>query len=308
MVATIQDIKLFVAAYEEPTFAAAAARAGATQPGVSYHIRQLENMLDTKLFIREKQSNLPTPAADKYYRHCLEVLRAYDAARAAMRPFKGTSGSRLTIGVIPSLTRRALSPALKAFMEQNPNSSVHIVEANGQFLASMVLSGELDFALSAAIGDIAGVRTRHLFTSDIYLVSRRIDDGPTASVVQMSSLDPIKLIWWGRRNTFRQLLQRYCRDNDVQIEATIELDSITGSFDLVRQSDWSMLLPVTMMTDIDLNEFSIRKIVNPNLSLSFYLVTQTAQVLDEEMESFVTGLTQEAKLICDGWDEVLKKR
>ena len=302
MVATIQDIKLFVAAYEEPTFAAAATRAGATQPGVSYHIRQLENMLDTKLFIREKQNNLPTPAADKYYRYCLDVLRAYDEARAAMRPFKGTSGRRLTAGVIPSLTRRAMSPALKRYIDANPNDSLHIVEANGQVLASMVMTGEVDFALCAAIGDVAGVRARHLFSSNICLVSRGGSARREPGEVRMSELDSIKLIWWGRCNTFRQLLQTYCRENDVQIDATIEIDSITGSLDLVRQSDWRMMLPITMLTRDDLEQLTIEKVVEPPISLSFFLVTRTTQAIDDEVEQFTTLVAEEARRICASWD------
>lgn len=303
MVATIQDIKLFVAAYEEPTFAAAAARAGATQPGVSYHVRQLECLLDTKLFIRDKQTNLPTPAADRYYQYCLEVLRAYEASGEAMRAFRGTSGRRLTIGVIPSLTRRAMSPALKRFMDENPNISVHIVEANGQVLASMVRAGELDFAVSAAIGDIAGVRTSHLFTSDICLVSRReVEVGANSlRTVQMSQLGGTKLVWWGKQNTFRQLLQTYCRENDVQVEAAIEIESITGSLDLVRQSDWKMLVPITLMTKDDLQNYTISIVKDPPLALSFYLVTQSTQAVDSEIEDFASKISGEAQLICQNW-------
>ena len=50
----LQDIRLFVAAYEEKSFTAAATRENSTQSGVSHHIRQLETLLNVKLFVREK--------------------------------------------------------------------------------------------------------------------------------------------------------------------------------------------------------------------------------------------------------------
>ncbi len=39
---SIRDIRVFVAAYEEGSFTAAAARENATQSGVSQHVRKLE--------------------------------------------------------------------------------------------------------------------------------------------------------------------------------------------------------------------------------------------------------------------------
>jgi LysR family transcriptional regulator, nitrogen assimilation regulatory protein len=46
MKATIRDICLFVAVYEELSFTAAAEREGATQSGVSKHIGKLEELLE----------------------------------------------------------------------------------------------------------------------------------------------------------------------------------------------------------------------------------------------------------------------
>ncbi len=42
---SFRDIRLFVAAFEERSFTAAARREGATQSGVSQHIRKLEEGL-----------------------------------------------------------------------------------------------------------------------------------------------------------------------------------------------------------------------------------------------------------------------
>jgi DNA-binding transcriptional LysR family regulator len=42
MSGSLRDIRLFIAAYEERSFTAAATRENATQSGVSQHIRKLE--------------------------------------------------------------------------------------------------------------------------------------------------------------------------------------------------------------------------------------------------------------------------
>ena len=94
---SFRDIRLFVAAYEERSFTAAARREHATQSGVSQHIRKLEDGLRVKLFVRDKGRVVPTPAGDSYYRHCIELLKphakATDAVRATARAWRATSSS-----------------------------------------------------------------------------------------------------------------------------------------------------------------------------------------------------------------------
>src|SRR5919206_3524095 len=87
MSVSLRDIRLFIAAYEERSFTAAAARENATQSGVSQHIRKLEETFQVKLFSREKGRVVPTPAGDSYYRRRLDVLRAHEAADRAGRTY-----------------------------------------------------------------------------------------------------------------------------------------------------------------------------------------------------------------------------
>lgn len=54
MTESLRDIRIFVAAYEERSFTAAAVREHATQSGVSQHIRKLEEGFRVRLFSREK--------------------------------------------------------------------------------------------------------------------------------------------------------------------------------------------------------------------------------------------------------------
>ena len=82
---SFRDIRLFVAAYEERSFTAAAKRENATQSGVSQHIRKLEDSLRVKLFVRDKGRVVPTPAGDSYYRHCIELLHTHAKATTAVR-------------------------------------------------------------------------------------------------------------------------------------------------------------------------------------------------------------------------------
>jgi hypothetical protein len=93
---SLRDIRIFVAAYEERSFTAAAVREHATQSGVSQHIRKLEEGFRVKLFSRGKGQVAPTPAADAYSSRCIQILRNIESSNEAMRcsrEFRATCSS-----------------------------------------------------------------------------------------------------------------------------------------------------------------------------------------------------------------------
>ena len=113
MTESLRDIRIFVAAYEERSFTAAAVREHASQSGVSQHIRKLEEGFRVKLFNREKGQVAPTPAADAYYSRCIQILRNIESSNNAMRAFTGISGD-VFVGLMPTMTRATLAPAIQA--------------------------------------------------------------------------------------------------------------------------------------------------------------------------------------------------
>jgi DNA-binding transcriptional LysR family regulator len=201
---SLQDIRLFVAAYEEKSFTAAAARENSTQSGVSHHIRQLEMLLDVKLFVREKAGVSATPVADLLYRHCIELLRALEQASLDVARFKGGFEGSFTVGIIPALTHRIAAPALLRFNALHPNVKVRIVEAYSSILPSMVAADDIDFAICTLQGGAPGVEARALFATPECLASRYDPDHD-----EEWPSDPVNIIWASGMEIRREL--RYMR-------------------------------------------------------------------------------------------------
>ena len=138
---SFRDIRLFVAAYEERSFTAAARRENATQSGVSQHIRKLEDGLSVKLFVRDKGRVVPTPAGDSYYRHCIDLLHTHAKAADEVRRHGAGLEGNIVIGLMPTMTRCALAPVLARFIERHPNVVVRVVEGYSAALTEQVLAG-----------------------------------------------------------------------------------------------------------------------------------------------------------------------
>ena len=281
-----RDILLFVAAYEERSFTAAATRESATQSGVSQHVRKLEERFGARLFSRDGGRVTPTPAGDKYYLRCIDILRAHEAAADTLRQHKGLDGD-VAIGLMPTMTRCALAPALATFLDQHPNVTVRITEAYSATLTEQVRAGELDFAVVPAFADAAGLACRAFASTPEMLVTAATAARAHAAPVDLRTLDPLRLVVPEQRNTRRQTIETYLSRNGITVDRLLELDSMMGTLDLVASSEWTTILPGVMMArDRVQHRFTINVLAAPPLSLDLVVIETRRRVLSEAGQAF----------------------
>lgn len=307
MTGNLTDIRLFVAAYEERSFTAAARRENATQSGVSQHVAKLEQRLGHALFSRGKGRIAPTPAAERYYARCLEVLCAYEAANASLDGLEGQLAGEISIGLMPTMTRSALAPALARFAAEHPNVSVRIVEAYSGVLTREVRSGAFDFAIVPAFPGGSGLSVRPFLTTRETLVSAR-QGGPLPRVahlapVRLSTAGPLRVVLPGPLNTRRQTLTTYFTTHGVEIERTMELDAMMGTLDYVASTGWVTILPAVMMAgDVAGSRFKVNPIAEPRLDLDLVSIQPSRRALSPAAAAFFAILAAETRRLNAKWD------
>jgi LysR family nitrogen assimilation transcriptional regulator len=303
---SLQDIRLFVAAYEEESFTAAAIREGSTQSGVSHHIRHLETILKVKLFVREKARITATPAGDDYYRHCVELLRSLDKATDSIARFAGSYESALEIGVMPALTHRIVAPTLLRFSERHPNVKVRIVESYSTGLPAMVAAGDLDFAIGTVHGPEAGVRSRALLTSPECLIARReADDASPDDAPGVQH----KIVWATGMQSRRNAIDAWFTAHGIAIDASLEIDSSLATLDMVSRSAWKTVTPALMLDpQTDADRFTATPFHDPQISLSVMLIERMRSEMSPEGAEFVELLLEEASRVNSAWDDHFRER
>ncbi|RDI59591.1 LysR family transcriptional regulator [Microvirga subterranea] len=304
MLESLRDIRLFVAVYEERSFTAAALRENATQSGVSQHIRKIEGRFGVKLFARGSGGVMPTPAGDSYYRHCIDVLRSNEAATRALLDFSSGLEGEITVGLMPTMTRCAMAPALARFMDMHPNVVVRITEAYSAVLTQQVRAGELDFAIVPAFADAVGLKSRLLARTPEVLVSNGHLDVPHMKPVRLADLGTLKVVVPSGQNTRRRSLETYFSSNGVRIGRVLELDAMLGTLDLVAGSDWVTILPGVMMAnDIQTRHYVINPLAQPPLETDLVLIEPARQPLSPAAETFLAVLEEETTRLNELWND-----
>lgn len=300
MTESLTDIRIFVAAYEERSFTAAAVRERATQSGVSQHIRKLEDAYGVRLFSRDKGQVVPTPAADAYYERCIQVLRTLESGKSAIRAFAGISGD-VHVGLMPTMTRATLAPSIRRIVAEQPNIVAHVTEAYSNILTQKVMVGELDFAIVPAIAGGPALSVQPFLRTWETLVAN-VDRGDHLRPVRLRDCGPMRVVAPSLANTRRNTIDTYFKVNGVQIERLLEMDAMMGTLDFVGASDWVTILPALMMTgEIERRQFSVRPIIEPVAPLELVLIEPRRRSLSPAAQCFLDVIRAEATRLNGLW-------
>ena len=286
MAESLTDIRIFVAAYEERSFTAAASREHATQSGVSQHIRKLEEAFGVRLFTRNKRIVVPTLAADAYYERCIQVLRTLASGKDAVKAFAGVAGD-VYAGLMPTMTRATLAPSIRRIVVEYPNVTVHVVEGYSGLLTGKVVNGELDFAIVPAFAGAPGLSLQPFLQTWETMVASKTR-GSHLDPVRLRECGPLRVVAPSGLNTRRRNLEIYFKTNHVQVERILELDTMMGSLDFVAASDWVTIVPALMMNgDIQSGQYSVRPIIGPTAALDLVLIEPMRSMLSPPAQAFL---------------------
>ena len=282
-----------MAAYEERSFTLAAQREGATQSGVSQHVRNLEERHGVMLFRREKGRVVPTPAAEVFYQHCLQALRASDTAFARLRQFSFGLSGETRVGLMPTVNAAALAPALMAFRARHPNVKVSVTEAYSAPLVAMVMAGELDVAVVPAMPPVQGLRiSAFMSTPEVFVRARGGSGGDSGG-------GPLKLVLPEAANMRAQSVRSYLNAQGTEIGEVIEMNSMMGTLDLVARSDWCAILPALLMATRTYGEVFEVTPLDPPLALELVTVESAASALPAAAEAFCVVLREACMGLAD---------
>ncbi len=298
---SLREMRMFVAAYEELSFTSAAKREHATQSGVSQTIRNIEERLKIQLFIREKGKVTPSPAGHDFYAHCSRVLRSHEAALQSMAQYaKGQTGE-IVVGLMPTMTRTTLTPALTRFMALHPNASVRIVDGYSAALTQLVRAEEIDFAIVPAFAGLAGLRSR-LFLRVAEVLVCGGDDQANLTPMRLPDISPLRLVLPSAANTRRTTIETYLTTNGVRVDRILELDTMFGTLDFVARTDWATILPAIMFDRREPPQgMTLHPLRAPGLSLDLVLIESSRKPLSAPAEAFCELLRHTADELNRQW-------
>lgn len=294
----LRQLTYFLAAAHTQNFHQAADVCLVTQPALSRQIAALEKELGTLLFNRVKQHVVLTDAGQAfvtYARQALEVLQHGEQEMARWQ--EGLSGTVL-IGCNHSLATAFLPPLIAAFRQQHPTIQLKVQIHSSDEVIARIERGEVELG---CIYD-PEVRSELVTVKELFRQPLKLlvpSDHPLAQVadaertLQRILAEP--LILMGADTRLRKVLDRLFLRRGLAVQPVVEIDSIGGLKELVRQGCGITLVPPTLLWPLQANQgLTILPIADLAENFTFALAYRRVGTLSVPARQFINTAMQEA--------------
>jgi DNA-binding transcriptional LysR family regulator len=238
-----RQLEYLVAAVEEGTFTAAAARCFVSQPSLSAAIAQLEAESGTLLFHRVGRSIRPTAECEALVPLAREALRGFDAVQEAMSA-PGRLVGRVDLAVQPTLAVRPTVEIVARVRAEHPEVVVRLVSpAEDESVADLVASGRCELGLAERSSDRT-LRWQRIGAEEYVILHPRWrgeDDGRIESLVDRP------VVTGPAGSPTRLVLDEACARAGFTPRVVVEADHRDAILPLVLAGVGSTVLPASAL-------------------------------------------------------------
>lgn len=220
----IRQLRAFVAIAESGTFTAGALRVHVTQAAISMQIRQLENEIGAKVFVRAPRHVILTEAGEQLLRRARHILREHDAALDEIAELAGAERGRLRIGSASAMVLTEQLPAiLKELRKQHPAADISVTSGTSEVLVDQILAGEVDVAFVSLPVDVRGIKTERLSEDQLVAIASPRHKLAKQKTVSAYTLAGERLILGERGGNTRRLIDQFFAQAGVSLRVAMEL-------------------------------------------------------------------------------------
>lgn len=289
----LRVLRYFVEAAREESMTNAALKLHVTQPTLSKQIKELEEELGQKLFVRGNYNIRLTPEGEILYKRALDILDMVDLTTSEFASMNEFNGGSVYLGCAESEGITLLAKAAKQLKTKYENFRFHMYSGNAETVCERLDKGLLDFAVVVQNVDLSKYTYLDLpFTDTWGLIMRK--DSPLASRTEFAMEEllglPLIVSRQGATNEMPQWMQKnYSR---LRIVATYDL--IFNASILVREGlGYALGFDKLIHTGAQ-SSLCFRPIV-PTITSPMRLIWRKTQHLSKAAELFL----KEVRRMCE---------
>ena len=146
----LERLRVFLAVAQAESFTQAAELLHLTQPGISKHIKAMEEELGVPLFDRAGRAVSLTQAGEILYQTAKEVIESVAAAEQRIQELAGLRRGRLRVGASFPVGLYVVPRVLAEYRKAYPDIEVKLSISTTANIEAKVLDNKLDFGLVSA--------------------------------------------------------------------------------------------------------------------------------------------------------------
>ncbi len=224
MISNLEYYKVFYTVAKEGSLTRAAGELHISQPAVSQALKQLENQLDTVLFIRASRGVRLTPEGELLYSYVQSGLEQILRGEAELMRRKNMEVGEVRIGASDMTLEFFLLPHLERFHEKYPEIKVTVTNGPTPETIHYLTENKIDFGIVSSPdvedGRIRAVPVREV--EDIFVCGRRFLPYKNR-MLDLKELEKLPIISLEQNTSSRRYMDAFLAENGVRLQPEFEL-------------------------------------------------------------------------------------
>lgn len=206
-----------------------------SQPAITFQIKKLEEQLGVSLFTRTKHGMTLTDEGKVLFEYVRNGIENISNGENALSNLKNLDSGTIRIGVSTTICRYILMPYLEKFHEKYPNIDIQINNNISNNLIKEIRNGNLDilmlFSPSTENKDLIITKVKEV--QDIFVGNKKYYDLMDKSN-NLNNLKSYPLIFPNSSSNSRTYLNKYLKDNNIDLKPKLEVVSYNLIVDLIK--------------------------------------------------------------------------
>ena len=279
----LRTLRYFVTVAEELNITKAAALLNISQPPLSQQLKNLEEELDTVLFIRGKRQLTLTESGRMLYQRAKDILSLAEKTESEIRSLKAGMTGTVSIGLVEGMAPDIAGEWFAGFLREHPQVHFRILDGNSDDLIEKMRGGLIGLAVITAPYDQQLLNSFPVGQERMAALMQR--DHPLAEKDSLTVEDllPEPLIVPSRKAHVDNIRRWFRGTGEANI--ICEMDNYLDAAALAGRGVGISIFP---QTSYILNEFLIKKEIEaPTTAVDYLFVWRKGHQLSLLEETFI---------------------
>jgi DNA-binding transcriptional LysR family regulator len=224
----LDQLRVFQAVAQTGSFTRAADVVHLTQPGISKHVKQMEESFGTPLFDRSGRKATLTEAGAILFEATQGVMTIIDVAEQRIEELKGLRSGRLRLGTSFPIGVYLLPPVLAQFRKKYPGIEVTLDITVSGMIGPKVLASEIDLGLASYEPRDSRLVARAFMTDELVAIVPRDHKLAHKRHITPQELTEDTFIVAAPGAGTRTLLEERLRDQGILLQKVLDFGNLEG--------------------------------------------------------------------------------
>jgi LysR family pca operon transcriptional activator len=291
-----RHLTIFIEVARQRSVGKAAEILSISQPAVTKTIRELEDILEVKLFEKDGRGIKLGRIGEVFLKHAgasvASIRQGIDSVNLALLH----AAPPVRIGALPTTSAHIMPKAVQLYLQENVGNEIKIVTGENAVLLEQLRNAELDIVVGrlAAPEKMTGLSFEHLYSEQVMFAVRSGHPLLDHRNLRLDELRNYTILMPTKASVIRPFVERFLLANGIS-ELPTQIETVSDSFGraFVRGSDGVWIISHGVIAhDLDIGDMKVLPIDTSETRGAVGLTTRSDKEHDTALSIMLQSIRQ----------------